>query len=194
MKGHPLPAHDAPAEHVRVLPQGPLGPPAPRGPRVEPGGARAGHNRALRVAQAVPGGEAPRAKMGDVHAGHDLQGLMDPTVSWGTLGAHVAAAKGARGARAGGGVTVVSLVGLYFLPRLLRRDPAAGRSPSPWVPITSPLSRRGPRVASVRVIGSERSTHCGAQSAMGRAKKAAIRIGERYATGTTSVFRAARDG
>ena len=135
MKGHPLPAHDAPAEHVRVLPQGPLGPPAPRGPRVEPGGARAGHNRALRVAQAVPGGEAHRAKMGDVHAGHALQGLTDPTVSWGTLGAHVAAAKGARGARVGGGVTVVSLVVLYFLPRLLRRDPAAGCSPSPWVPI-----------------------------------------------------------
>ena len=101
--------HDAPAEHVRVPHQGPLGPPAPRGPRVEPRGARAGHNRALRVAQAVPGGEAHRVKMGDVHAGHALQGLMDPTVSWGTLGAHVAATKGARGARVGGGVTVVSL-------------------------------------------------------------------------------------
>ena len=35
----------------------------------------------LRVAQAVAGGEAHRAKMGDVHAGHALQGLMDPTVS-----------------------------------------------------------------------------------------------------------------
>ena len=34
---------------------------------------------------------------------------MDPTVSWGTLGAHAAAAKGARGARVGGGVTIVSL-------------------------------------------------------------------------------------
>jgi hypothetical protein len=52
-----------------------------------------------RVAQAVPGGEAHRAKMGDVPAGHALQGLMDPTVSWGTLGAHLAAAKCARGAR-----------------------------------------------------------------------------------------------
>jgi hypothetical protein len=82
---------------VRVPPQGPLGPPAPRGPRVETRGARAGHNRALGwLAQAVPGGEANRAKMGDVHAGHALQGLMDPTVSWGTLGAHVVAAKGAR--------------------------------------------------------------------------------------------------
>ena len=48
-------------------------------------------------------------------------------------------------------------------------------------------------MASVRAIGSERSSRCGAQSAVGRAKKAAIRIGERYATGTTSVFRAARE-
>jgi hypothetical protein len=29
---------------------------------------------------------------------------------------------------------------------------------------------------------------------VGRAKKAAINIGERYATGTISVFRAAREG
>jgi hypothetical protein len=107
-----LPAHDATAEHVRVPPKGPLGPPAPRGPRVEPRGACAGHNRALRVAQAVPGGEAHRAKMGDVHAEHALQGLMDPTVSWGRLGAHLVAANGARGARVAGGVTVVSPVWL----------------------------------------------------------------------------------
>ena len=53
-----FPGHDAQAEHVRVLPQGPLGPPAPRGSRVEPRGARAGQNRAPRAAQAVPGGEA----------------------------------------------------------------------------------------------------------------------------------------
>jgi hypothetical protein len=33
---HSLPRDDAGAEHVRVLPQGPLGSPAPRGPRVEP--------------------------------------------------------------------------------------------------------------------------------------------------------------
>ena len=37
--------HDACAEHVRVPLHGPLEPPAPRGPRVEPRGARAGHNR-----------------------------------------------------------------------------------------------------------------------------------------------------
>ena len=53
--------------------------------RLAPRGACAGHNRALRVAQAVPGGEAHQAKMGDVHAEHALQGLMDPTVSWGRL-------------------------------------------------------------------------------------------------------------
>ena len=53
-----LSTDDVPAEHMRELPQGPLGPPAPRGPRVEPRGARAGRNRARRVAQAVPGGEA----------------------------------------------------------------------------------------------------------------------------------------
>eukprot|EP00964_Phaeocystis_antarctica_P030384 scaffold17158_cov66-Phaeocystis_antarctica.AAC.3 len=65
---HSLPRDDAAAEHVWVLPQGPLGPPAPPGLRVEPRGARAGRNRARRVAQAVPGGEAHRTKMGDVHA------------------------------------------------------------------------------------------------------------------------------
>ena len=53
-----------------------------------------------------------------------------------------------------------NFVVLYFLPRVLRRDPAAGCSPSPWVPITSPLSRRGPRVASLPAIRSERSTLC----------------------------------
>ena len=63
-----LPTDDVPAEHMRELPQGPLGPPAPRGPRVEPRGARAGRNRARRVAQAVPGGEAHQTKMSDVHA------------------------------------------------------------------------------------------------------------------------------
>ena len=106
---HPLPTDDATAERVRVAPQGPLGSPAPRGPRVEPRGARAGHNRALRGAQAVPGGEAHRTKMGGAHAGHAPEGLIEPTDSWGPLGAHVVAAKGARGARVGGGVTVRTL-------------------------------------------------------------------------------------
>ena len=39
--------------------------------------------------------------MSDVHAEHDPGALMDPAVSWGTLGAHVVEAKGARGARVG---------------------------------------------------------------------------------------------
>ena len=84
---------------MRVLPQGPLGPPAALGPHVEPRGARAGRNRARRVARAVPGGEAHRTKMSDVHAEHAPEAPMDPTDPWGTLGAHVVAAKGARGAR-----------------------------------------------------------------------------------------------
>ena len=81
---------------MRVLSQGPFGSPAPRGPRVERRGARAGHNR---VAQAVPGGKAHRTKMSDVHAERAPKALMDPTDPWGTLGAHVVAAKDARGAR-----------------------------------------------------------------------------------------------
>ena len=44
-----------------------------------------------------------------MHAEYAMEALMDPTISWGTLGAHVVEAKGARGARAGGGVTVRSL-------------------------------------------------------------------------------------
>ena len=43
-------------------------------------------------------------------------------------------------------------------------------------------------MASVPSIWSERSTHFGAQNAVGRAKKASIRMGERYATGTNGVF------
>ena len=92
------------AVHVRALPQGPLVPPAPRGPHVEPRGARAGRNRARRAAQAVPGGEANPTKMSDVHAEHAMGASMDPTGPWGTLGAHVVAAKGARKVRVGGGV------------------------------------------------------------------------------------------
>ena len=40
-------------------------------------------------------------------------------------------------------------------------------------------------VPSICLAGwSERSTRCGAHSSVGRAKKALIRMGERYATGT----------
>ena len=38
--------------------------------------------------------------MSDVHAEHAPEALMDPADPWGTLGAHVVEAKGARGARA----------------------------------------------------------------------------------------------
>ena len=117
-----LSTDDAPAEHMRELPQGPLGPPAPRGPRVEPRGARAGRNRARRVARAVPGCEAHRTKIGDAHAERAPEAPMDPTDPWGTLGAHVVEAKGARGARVGGGVSVVSLQSCtsYFRAPVLR--------------------------------------------------------------------------
>ena len=37
--------------------------------------------------------------MSDVHAEHAPEALMDPTDPWGTLGAHVVEAKGARGGR-----------------------------------------------------------------------------------------------
>ena len=36
--------------------------------------------------------------MGDMHAGHAPEGLIDPTDSWGTLGVHVVAARGSPGA------------------------------------------------------------------------------------------------
>ena len=49
------------------------------------------------AAQAVPGGEALSTKMGDARAEHAPEGLADPAVAWGTLGAHVVTAKGARG-------------------------------------------------------------------------------------------------
>jgi hypothetical protein len=89
--------------------------PAPRGSRVEPRGARAGQNRAPRAAQAVPGGEALSTKMGDAHAAaeHAPEGLVDPTVAWGALGAHVVTARGARRACGGGGVSVRNLIGIY---------------------------------------------------------------------------------
>ena len=43
-------------------------------------------------------------------AEHAQEALMHPTDPWGTLGAHVVAAKGARGARVGGDVSVPKLV------------------------------------------------------------------------------------
>ena len=86
------------------------------------------------------------------------------------------------------------LVVLYFLPRVPRRDAAAGCSPRPWVAITSPLGRRGPRVASVPSIWSEPLHAMWRAERHGRAKRASIRIGELYTTGPTSVLRATREG
>ena len=59
-------------------------------------------------------------------------------------------------------------------------------------PFESAGTARGLR--GVPSTWSERSSHCGAQSAVGRAIKASIRIGERYTTGSTSALRAAREG
>ena len=99
-----LPRDDARAEHVWVAPQGPLGSPAPRGPHVEPplvGPVRdiiglLGWRRLF-----LPGGEAHRTKMSDVHAERAPGAVMDPTDQWGTLDAHVVTAKGARRASEG---------------------------------------------------------------------------------------------
>ena len=55
-------------------------------------------SKKARAAQAVPGGEALSTKMGDARAEHAPEGLADPAVAWGTLGAHVVNAKGAHGA------------------------------------------------------------------------------------------------
>ena len=61
--------------------------------------------------------------MSDVDAEHAQEALMHPTDPWGTLGAHVVAAKGARGARVGGGVsvrsfTLISTGGKHQTPQL----------------------------------------------------------------------------
>ena len=66
--------------------------------------------------------------MGDVHAEHAPEGLVNPAVAWGTLGAHVVNAKGARGALECGVVSVGSFVLVNFLLRVLGRYAAAGRS------------------------------------------------------------------
>ena len=60
------------------------------------------------MAQAVPGGEALSTKMGDAHAEHAPEGLVNPAVAWGTLGAHVVVAKGSHSALEWGVVSVRS--------------------------------------------------------------------------------------
>ena len=67
-------------------------------------------------------------KMGDAHAEHAPEGLASSAVAWGTLGAHVVNARGARGALEWGVVSVRSFVLVNFLLGVLGRHAAAGRS------------------------------------------------------------------
>ena len=60
-------------------------------------------------------GGAHRAGMNDVHAGHAPEGLMDPADSWDTLGTHVVAAKGARGACLAGCLSVIMSAPIHKL-------------------------------------------------------------------------------
>ena len=48
---------------------------------------------------------------------------------WATLSVHVVASPASHGALEGGGISVRSFVVVNFLPRVLRRDPVAGRPP-----------------------------------------------------------------
>ena len=66
--------------------------------------------------------------MGDAHAEHAPEGLVNPAVAWGTLGAHVVNAKGVRGALEWGVVSVRSFVLVNFLLGVRGRYAAAGRS------------------------------------------------------------------
>ena len=66
--------------------------------------------------------------MGDVHAEHAPEGLVNPAVAWGTLGAHVVNAKGARGALKWGVVSVRSFVLVNFVLGVQGRYATAGRS------------------------------------------------------------------
>ena len=50
--------------------------------------------------------------MGDAHAEHVPEVLVDPAVAWGTLGVHVVTARGARRACGGGGVSLRSPVSI----------------------------------------------------------------------------------
>ena len=72
-----------------------------------------------------------------------------------------------------------------FLPRVLRNGVPAGCSPSPWVPTTSPLSRRGPRVASVPAIwlvgALHASIHPKSIHALWRAERRGTKMGDVHA-------------
>ena len=66
--------------------------------------------------------------MGDAHAEHSPEGLVNPAVAWGTLGAHVVVAKGSHSALEWGVVSVRSFVLVNFLLRVQGRYATAGRS------------------------------------------------------------------
>ena len=67
--------------------------------------------------------------MGDAHAERAPEGLVHPAVAWGTLGAHVVNARGARGALEWEVVSVRSFVLVNLHGRVPGRDAAAGRLP-----------------------------------------------------------------
>ena len=70
--------------------------------------------------------------MGDVHAERVPEAPMDPTDPWGTLGAHVVEAKGARGARFGGGVSVVRFINTHWRRRAFYTPLILGFSHALW--------------------------------------------------------------
>ena len=53
--------------------------------------------------------------MGDAHAEHAPEGLVNPAVAWAMLGAHVVNAKGARGALKWGVVSVRSFTDTHLI-------------------------------------------------------------------------------
>ena len=92
----------------------------------------------------------------------------------------------------GAGRSIWSFYISYRGARVPRRDAAAGCSPRPWVAITRPLGRRGPRVASVPSIWSEPLHAMWRAERHGRAKRASSSISSSYMTRSTSVFSRAR--
>ena len=101
-------------------------------------GARAGHNRARKAAQAVPGGEAHRTKMSDVHA---EQVSLTPR----TRGARSARTSSPRGAARHARSWVTKCTSLF-----LRSAVASGVFPSSILTLSVVLSRRRRPVAHTR--------------------------------------------
>ena len=66
--------------------------------------------------------------MGDAHAEHAPEGLVNPAVACGTLGAHVVNARGAHSALEWGVVSVRNFVPVNFSLRVLGRYATAWQS------------------------------------------------------------------